>query len=234
MTIEQVHQMLLGRAKQFNESGVSMIDGLEIAERTQVYLRYGYSTLWSYCEHALKLSPADTQRFLQVMRKAKVFPELKKAVVSGTLSVPKAARIASQLTVENQTQWIETAVSLSSRKLDIAVKDKNPGAIPRERITPRGNDIFDFKIGLSKSALDKFNRISDILSQKLRRPATAQEILEFSFDETLKKHDPIQKAQRNQSPKRAHGLELVFKELGSRDELSPRCVRRPDSRPAAF
>ena len=195
MTVEQIHSLATVRAKQFVSSAVLLLEVLEEVERNRVYLHFGYAGLWSYCVSGLKLSESDAGRFVSVIR-TKV-PELKIAVLNGTLSLPKAARIAPLLTPGNQTQWIEKASQLTSRALEALVVKENPKAMPRERITPRQEDVFELKTPVSQKVLDQLQALKDILSQKLRRPATTEEVLAFAFSETLKRHDPVQRAERN-------------------------------------
>src|SRR5256885_711327 len=99
------------------QEGRLLLDIIEV-ERTKAYRCFGMTYLTTYCEKKLRLSENVAQTFVRIVNKSIVVPELADAVVRGEIKITKAKTIASVITKENKSEWIEKAESLSKFELE--------------------------------------------------------------------------------------------------------------------
>jgi 5-methylcytosine-specific restriction endonuclease McrA len=207
-----IHEATLECVTQYKNQEVQLIDRLQEVDAQKVYEHLGVTSLFSYCVEILKLSEDRAYALIRVARKAVEVPELKAAVSQGELSVAAAKRIASVITPENKTEWIERAKELKQRELDRAIAEVAPAAKVIERVKPVASDLFEFRCAISKATEAKARRVREVLAQMKRRHLSMAETLEEVFEAFLEKNDPVRKADRaaNRKPR-----QLVSKPVGT-------------------
>ena len=134
-------------------------------------------------------------------------PELKAAVVQGELSISKARRITSVITPANHQEWIKNAQTMKQKELEKAVSIVNPQAHPIERIKPLARNISELRVPIDDETDKNLEILKELLSQKLKRPATLADVIAWAAKETREKFDPEKKAER--SVKRVSSLQLT-------------------------
>ena len=159
-------------------------------------MELGYTSLFSYCVQALGLSESTASNFITVARKAREVPVLQSAIRSGTLSVTKARKIAPVLTLANQEEWIEKAISLPSRKLEQEVARVAPKEAAPERMKFVAEDRLELRIGISKELKEKLKRVRDLEAQRTGRTVSVEDTLETLLDVYLEAKDPVKRAER--------------------------------------
>lgn len=178
-----------------------MIDILQKAEKHQVFLVRGHSSLFRYVIDELRISESAAYTLITVSRKAREVPELKNCLRDGTITLSNARRVASVLNRENKSEWIKKACELSHRELEKEIARVNPKVETPERASYISEDRVKLELGLSELELLKLQRVQDLLSQSKRRPVSLEETLETLTDEYLKRHDPLERAKRQQAKK---------------------------------
>ena len=142
----------------------------------------------------LKLSESEAARFIAVMRKSRIIPELKMAIQNNELSVSKAARVISVIKTETATTWIETAKTGTFREIEKQVATLSPKAIPREKTTCFAPDAFELKAVLSTEAEQMLRRAQDLLSKMKRRSlALGEVVVEELARLYIENSDPLKK-----------------------------------------
>jgi len=197
MDIKSLHQWALRAASNWKSAERELIEVLQIINKKKAYRKLGYPTLFSYAENALKLPAEHVYRFNAVAKKCTEVPELKVALLDGTLNVSRARRIASVINKENHEEWIRKAATLPQRKLEMEVAAVNPKVLTPERIKPVSRDRSLVSTGVSHATAEGLERLKDLLSQKLKKPCGLEEVLNYLVSDGLKRLDPIQKAKRN-------------------------------------
>src|SRR5471032_3351150 len=96
-------------AKRFRRSEVDLLLNIESVDEARVWERLAYTSLFNYCVKRLRLSESTTSAFISVSRKSKTVPELKAAVVQGTLNIHQAKRIVSVIEPSNAKARLEKA-----------------------------------------------------------------------------------------------------------------------------
>jgi len=195
--VEAIHERALKVANSFQKAETELLEVLLKVEDHAVCRKLGYSSLFQYCVSCLKLSENNAFNLITVVRKSRTVPKLKEAVVSGEITLSKARRIAPVITSANQEEWIEKAKVLPQRLLEKAIVKEKPQELVPEKITYKQENRIELKCGISEELLKQIERAKDLLSQKLKKPVTLEETLDFAFKEFLEKNDPVLRAERN-------------------------------------
>ena len=92
-------------------------------EKRKLYVKLGYGSTIEFAARLAGISKDQTLRVIQLEKKFKSTPELKKLLVSGEVSVNKLARVASVVNEENQDFWASKSQLLSQHALETLVRD---------------------------------------------------------------------------------------------------------------
>jgi hypothetical protein len=213
---DQIHTRALEVASRYKRAEADLIEILQLAEKHEVHHLRGHSSLYNYAISELGLSENIAYNLITVARKAIQVPELKTQLEAGTLTLTNARRVASVLTPENQSEWIEKATSLSSRELEKEIAKVRPQEATPERTSYVSDDRLKLELGISEEELENFKRARDIICQSRKRQASLEETLKVMTAEFLERHDPVQKAARHQARKeKAAASESDGKKLSS-------------------
>ncbi|PWU22850.1 MAG: hypothetical protein C5B49_00010 [Bdellovibrio sp.] len=105
-------------------------------ETGKIHRLLGYSSLFNYSVQALGLSEGNAYAFIAVARKCRECGPLAQAVDWQTLSVSKAARLVSVLSLENAEVLVQFAVCHSSREIDKEVAKLRPRSKANDSLKP--------------------------------------------------------------------------------------------------
>jgi hypothetical protein len=162
----------------------------------------------------LGLSEEVTYIFISVARKAREVPALKEEIKRGAITVSKAKRISSVINATNQNRWLDLAKNSSKRELEKQVAAASPRDAVRDkmdyvhesseveekaRILSLGDGTatrVQLQIGISEKLMIELRRNQDLLSQKMKRPARLEDLLQAMAELYREKHDPVRKAAR--------------------------------------
>ena len=128
-------------------------------------------------------------------RKCTEVPELKEKIKAGKISVTKARRVSSVLTPENAYEWLQKAEELPKQELEKSIAAVQPEEV-RESVRVIDSNRYALKLGISEELLQKLRRIQTLLSNKRKTAVSLEDVLEFNAEETLKRIDPLLKANR--------------------------------------
>ncbi len=92
-------------------------------ERRRLYVRKGFKNIYEFGERLAGLSMAQVAESLNVAGRLEDKPVLKSLLESGEVSVNKIMRVMSIVTVENESELAEKVQLLSSRALEVFVRD---------------------------------------------------------------------------------------------------------------
>ena len=123
-------------------------------------------------------------------------PALKEAVVSGEISLSQARRIVSVVTHDTSKEWITKASTLNQKQLELAVAEKNPHAKVKERLTPVGPKLIQMVVAITPETEALLKRVKELESQRTKRAVSWNDVICQMAEVFLKKHDPVQRAQR--------------------------------------
>lgn len=91
--------------------------------KRRLFEKKGFSSIYEFAAKLAGMSHEQVSLVLRLERKFKDKPILRKALVEGKISPNKLVRIASIATIENQEKIFEKAKILSSRAVEVFVKD---------------------------------------------------------------------------------------------------------------
>ena len=199
----KLHETAVRLAGTYNQCEHSLVDVLiEMAEKNE-FIQLKFLDLFDYLVRALKISESQSGYFNRVVQKARVIPELRVAVVSGKVSVSQARRICGVIDRENCEEWIEMAATLSQRQLEKVVAKKQPRTQVHEGFKSIAEDLNELKVALTDEEEELVRHVQDLLSQKLQKPASLQEVLRAMAEGYIAKNDPVKKAERASSRTRS-------------------------------
>jgi hypothetical protein len=196
---EKIHKRALEIATRYIQTDAELIEVLQDVDQHQVYLAYGYSSLFLYVTKELKLSESVAFNFIAVSRKAREIPALKEQIKTGAITLSNARKIAPVLTVQNQEEWLAKASALSNRQLEKEIVKVIPKAAVTERTSYVTPTRIRLEVGLSEDCMDKLRRTQDILSQARSSHASFEDAIEASLDEYLFRKDPLKKVMRRKT-----------------------------------
>lgn len=195
--IEQIHERAVLAVKNLKRSEKEVIDALIEVDANRVFKEMGYASLHDYCVMALNLSHDQAYTYIGIARKSCEVPELRKLVNEGAIHLTNAKKLVRVLTPENQQDLLEKAKALSSRELEREIVKTCPEKVTRERIRPVTETRLEMKVFITPEIEKNLKRMQDVLSQKLKKPCTLEEVISFMAKECLERHDPVQRAERS-------------------------------------
>jgi hypothetical protein len=94
----------------------------EVQDR-KAYRDFGYDNVYDYACERFGFRERKTRYLISLGRKLKDLPEIREALKTGKLGWCKASRIASVASRQDETLWLDSALSLSVQELDRRIKD---------------------------------------------------------------------------------------------------------------
>ena len=171
--------------KTWNTAHAELLNVISEIDETRSYLELGYSSLWDYVTRELDMTPHQAHQFVSVTRKAKEVPILKEKVLQGEITLTKAALIVPELKAENQELWLAKAETNTAREIKEAITEA------------QGKQKFiEVKLKLTPEEYAELQKAQDILSQKIKKSATAEETVMGLVKTYVTKQDKPQKAVR--------------------------------------
>ncbi len=209
--LQALHQKALLAAKHFHQSEASLIDILQELDDKKLFIHMGFASLFDYALKALRLSESNASNFIIVARKSKSVPELKAAIKSQAITVSKARKITPVLTPSNSAHWLELAKTLPKEKLEKEVAKVRPQVLTPERAKYVTETRLELKMGVSENLMTKLKRVQDLISQRTKKAASFEEVLEVALTQYLDRNDPVEKARRNNPVEKIWKIDLVEK-----------------------
>ncbi|OYZ21422.1 MAG: hypothetical protein B7Y39_09150 [Bdellovibrio sp. 28-41-41] len=196
-----IHQAAISRAQKYLIAEAGLLEVIIEIDNNRIYEEFGLSHLSPYCVKHLGLSEDVAANFVRVARKSRAVPELKEAIDEGRISVTKAKTIASVITSENHSDWIDKAQNLSKEKLEKAVATASPNIKKPEKAKVQGPNRIRVEFELTEEEMILFRRAQDLVSQKQGKSASLAETQIELLNTYLEKCDPVKKALRCQKRK---------------------------------
>lgn len=194
--IQQIHQKAVLAAGNLKRGEKELLEALIQVDTNRVFIKMGHPSLHVYCVEALHLTDAQAYNFIGVARKSREVPELQALVCDGSIHLTNARRIAPVLTPENKAELLGKAKELSYRELERDLVRSFPEKTTKERIRPITENRLELKVFITPEIERNLKRAQDVLSQKLKKPCSMEEVLKFMTGEFLERHDPVKKTER--------------------------------------
>ncbi|MGE3680673.1 MAG: HNH endonuclease [Bdellovibrionales bacterium] len=207
-----LHARALDLSRMHRSLEWEIVQILQEVERTKLYKRLGCSSLFTYCVQSLGFTEAVAYAFISVARKSLQVNELKVALQEQKLSVSKAHRLVSALTVGNARELIEFAATHSAREIEREVARRNPKARPADQVRDLSEERVHVRVSLSRKTYEMWLRVQSLEAQRTQQAPPAldgalAQVLEFY----LERKDPVRMAQRRAARTAAATAETVTK-----------------------
>lgn len=198
---KRLHAKALLKSANFKKSHAELLEIIIEVDKQRLFEKFLLTSTFAYCTQLLKLSEDVTYTLIKISRASVKVPELKNAIHEGNLSISNAKRIAQVVTPENKTEWIEKAKKFSQRRLEQEVAKVFPKEAVPEKIRYVSEARLKLEIGLNEEVMALLRKAQDLVSQKSKSAATIEMTLKAVLTDYLKRHDPVQKAQRIENNK---------------------------------
>ena len=152
LTIEEL-DLNLERIVRVHEGSERLICEYLVAIRERRgYEKFGFIDIYYYAEERFGFSPRKTRYLLQLAQNLERLPQLRKALEEGKLGWTKASRIARVATTEDETMWLDSALSLSVRELDRKIEGERDAAGVKVRawLTQDQATVFDHAVEICR------------------------------------------------------------------------------------
>ena len=237
--IKKLHAEALQISQNYKNLEGQLLDLLQKLDHHKVHYKMGYKSLFEYCTTCLNLSESTSYSLINVARKSKKVPELKKEIQKGTITLSKAKKITSVIKPENKDQWLELAKTATQNQIEKEVAKVSPKLTlsqelryiheskevkEKVQINKSSPTRVQLQLGISEKVMLKIRRAQDLLSQKRQRPTDLESVLDEVLSFYLEKKDPVEKAKGKLSRK-----DVNMKDKSVRDSTSTR-MERPNSK----
>ena len=196
MTHQQIHAKALEVFGRFKRDIYDVIEMLQVVDAHKTFQEYECTSLYDYAVKVHGLSEDVASNFITVARKAAEVPALQRELQNNSITISKARKICSVLSVENHEDWLELARTLTLRELEREVAGVNPKEEVSERLTYVTRERLKLVVGVSEEFKAKLKRAQELVSNSARSAASLEQTLEVALDLFLEKRDPLQKAQK--------------------------------------
>jgi hypothetical protein len=193
------HERAVQAARSYQQAEVELVSALQAVESSREFVELGYSSMFTYSVRELGLSESVAYSAISVARKARVVPELHARMAAGAISLSKAKKIASVITLDNQEVWLTKASLLTSHEIEREVALENPKLTVSEQARYVSGSRLELKLGIEEELLRDLRRAQDLVSQSTSKPASYEDTLRAMLAFFLRHKDPLLKAERNLS-----------------------------------
>jgi hypothetical protein len=221
--IEEWHNQGLDAAKNYRRAEYEMVRLLGLLSESRGYLLYRAESLRQYAVCLWHLPENAAADLVTVAKKSIEIPALLDALQEQKTTVSKLRKICPVLTKDNCKEWLELAIESSARTIEKAVALAKPETERRETVTYKTGDRLELMTSVSEEVWLKLKCVQDLLSQKLKRPASLEDALAAMTDNYLQKHDPVLRADRalaRKNKQEAKASESTSKSTVGRDSNS--------------
>ncbi len=232
MSHQKIHNEAVIAAANHRATEMALLNALEQVWRNKSYYKFDCNSLFEYSTKKLKMSEELASIFNKLAKKFTEVPALKTQIASGELSVSKANRLVSVITQENALDWFAKAKTTKRNLEKEIAKVKPETAIPELAQYKQVGETTLIKISyaVSEEKYSDIQRAQDLLSQKLKRAATIQDVHDQATQLLLEKLDPIKKSCPPQSVSKLTIKRQLHQQHGGQcthiDENGERCSAR--------
>ncbi len=220
--IVELHEKSRSISQEIAQKEVDLILVLQQVIKHEVYRAYKYPNLFKYLTLSHGMPEWRAYEISVVTKASMKFNKLEAALLCGKISVSKARRIAPVIDEKNIDGWMKKARLNSHRSLEKLGAGENPEVSLYECAKYVSDKQIELKIVISEKDYENFKRLQDVLSQKNQKPVNLKGTLNQAVKETLKKLDPIEKAERAKVRS-----ERTVMTLTSQPKIPGTCQKRP-------
>ena len=130
--LSRLHKLV----KQEKQTTLSVLLHLAEVDRRDLYLGYGFSSLFDYCVGALGYSRSAAGRRIASARCLRRFPEVHTLLDSGEVNLTTIGHVASILNDENKDLLLSEILGKTERQVESIVARYKPPIAYRDRVRP--------------------------------------------------------------------------------------------------
>ena len=173
-----------------------LLEVLQQIDQSKLYKKLGFSSLFQYAVNELKLTESVAYGFINVARKSLEVASLKEAIITQKLSVAKANRIVSALTIDNAARLLEFAQTHTTREVEFEVVKIQPRSSAHERVKPINEDTVELRLNISKEVFEDLKRAEALIGQSYSATSNLADTLKTVLSQYLDRKDPVRRAKR--------------------------------------
>jgi hypothetical protein len=139
----QVDRRLMALSKSHRRIESALCFYLQEVEERQLYIELGHASTVDYARERLGFEDRKTWSLLQIARRFKVLPEMKKAFSKGTIPWTKAREAVKAATPETDKKWVKKCLTMTNRQIEKEVKQTLPPVKKKSLVLVLEGDMLD-------------------------------------------------------------------------------------------
>ncbi len=191
-----LHNKALELAKDFKRIEIELVEIIQKIDASKIFRKLDFASLYEYVSQGLGLSESVSYSLINVSRKSMAVPELKLAIVQGSLSISQAKRITSVITNVNASTLIAKARVMTQKEIEKEVAKINPKAGVPERARYISETRVELRLSLKEEIIKNLRRIQDLECQRTKTTCDLEKTLEVIINDYIQKHDPVKKSEK--------------------------------------
>ena len=226
---QNLRQQALNVSQEYRRLEGLLLEVLQQIDQSKLFKKLGFSSLFQYAVGELKLTESVAYGFITVARKSLEIAPLKDAILSQKLSVAKASRMTSALTVQNATHLLAFAQTHSTREVEFKIAKFQPQATLRERAKPISENTIELRLNVTKEVFADLKRAEALLGQS--GDLSLANTLKIVLSQYLERKDPVRKAQRILSKRQLRTFRVKPNGLQNRKATAQHDLKNHGRRP---
>jgi len=146
---------------------VTLIASLTEFDARRLYLRQGFSSLYTYCVEHLRLSEHAAYNRIEAARTARRFPVVLDLLTSGDITMTTVSLLGKHLTAENHLALLDAARRKTKREVEAQVAALAPRPGLRSAVRPLNADEYRLEITISAETHRTLCRLQHLMRHTL-------------------------------------------------------------------
>ncbi len=206
LSSEEIHSRTLEASRTEKDATLNLLYHLQVVKDRRVYALKGYDGIWKYCMKELGYSESGTSEKIGAMQLLEALPEIKEQFESGKMSLTTAAQVQTFVrkvqkeekrifSPEQKRELVQQVSGKSKREVERLFATLSPSvAVPKESQKPVTDTLTQLTVIADEETMELLKRF-----QELKGQSSYNEVLKLTLQEYLKKKDPMQKIQKEET-----------------------------------
>ena len=173
---------------------LELLDHLREVDRRLLHLEMGYASLFEFAVKFLDLSEASAYRRIAAMKLVREIPEIKTALVSGSLTLTNVAaahtffrsekKLGNKRSADEKKTVLKQIEGLSKKECERKLLEISPETLPKEKERALTLELTELKLVLDSETMAMIEELKGHLAHALPN-ATAGDLIKRALSETL-------------------------------------------------
>jgi hypothetical protein len=181
--------------------GLEVLHHLKEIDQRKLFAKWGYSSLYQYCQIELKYAGGSAHRRISSMKLLREVPDFESKLKDGTVNattlsqvhgflVQEKRQLGKTYSVEKKTELLKQIEDKSEKQTERLLATLSPQLAKPEMQRAMNSEETEIRFTADKALMEKLGRLKNLMGHQTK---TYAELFEKLADMALKKHDPMEK-----------------------------------------